>query len=650
MNLRRTVLLVAVLLALAVLANLALAASGQPEPAGDPWQSLVDPSGPYLPLILARHDASETPTPTPTATPEEWPTPYVAEQVDLPDGSHPHGVAYSADGLSAYVAFHGVDHDGRTLGIFDDALALTAEVALATTATGPNGVAVLPASGLVVVANRQTENAAVVDPDTETLVQEISAKLLPDGVIVQDELGYIANYGNDTVTVFDPETLMVVRNLAGVGHEPALFAANPVTGQVYLSAHGSNQVFVLRDGLVAGQWNAIPEPYGLSYDPASRRLYIANRGYHHTVTVLDTNLGQVVGAIDVGKEPYVLQVNPRTGHLFVACGNEVKVYDTLDWSLVTSIAVPPGAEEGIALHPAGGQVLVASRDSDALTVIQDQGPPRVLFVSDRDGNGEVYRMLPDGSQQQRLTFTLGADENAPAGSPDGRWIAYERREAGQSSYSHLWLMSRDGRGATRLTDGPSDNLAPTWSADSRKIAFASDRDGDWDIYLLDLASGKLTQVTDDDAEDLNPAWAHGDDRIAFQSNRLGPNPEIFTMAPDGSDVQRLTVNPNGDGDPSWSPAADRIVFWGSRPEGQGLYVVDAGGTDSSLLVAQSLRPGSPAWAYAGEIIAFSGYRPESGYSEIMRVQADGSGLVLLTNNEVDFDYAPGWLPGMLGQE
>lgn len=47
----------------------------------------------------------------------------------------------------------------------------------------------------------------------------------------------------------------------------------------------------------------------------------------------------------------------------------------------------------------------------------------------------------------------------------------------------------------------------------------------------------------------------------------------------------------------------------------------------------------------GDAILFSGYRPDSGYSEIMRVQADGSGLVLLTNNEVDFDYVPGWLAG-----
>ena len=117
------------------------------------------------------------------------------------------------------------------------------------------------------------------------------------------------------------------------------------------------------------------------------------------------------------------------------------------------------------------------------------------------------------------------------------------------------------------------------------------------------------------------------------------------MAADGSDLRRLTTNFDGDGQPSWSPLAERLAFYGSRPEGQALYTLRADGTDIRLLAPQSLRPRSPAWGYTGESIVFSGYRPGSGYSEIMRIQADGSGLVLLTNNEVNFDSSPGWLGG-----
>ncbi len=69
------------------------------------------------------------------------------------------------------------------------------------------------------------------------------------------------------------------------------------------------------------------------------------------------------------------------------------------------------------------------------------------------------------------------------------------------------------------------------------------------------------------------------------------------------------------------------------------------GGDIQLLASQALRPEAPAWDFGGDAILFSGYRPGSGYSEIMRIQPDGSGLALLTDNEVNFDYAPGWMAG-----
>ena len=272
-----------------------------------------------------------------------------------------------------------------------------------------------------------------------------------------------------------------------------------------------------------------------------------------------------------------------------------------------------------------------------------QGPMQVLFSSDRDGNGEIYRMLPDGRNVQRLTFTDDAWETSATGSPDGRRIAYVRQETGGPQ--QIWLMSRDGRSAQMLTGGPSDNSGPTWSADSTKLAFASNRDGDWEIYLMDLATHSITRLTDNDRDDTQPDWSRIGGRIAFVSSQYAANGELFTMAADGSDVQQLTSNVNGDSQPSWSPLANRLVFHGTRPAGQALYTVRSDGADVHLLAPQSLQPASPAWGLAGDTIVFSGFRPDSGYSEIMRIEADGSGLALLTNNEVNFDYSPGWLPG-----
>lgn len=621
----------------------------------------------YLPLIL-RNELAPTPTNTPTATvtstrtatptrtpspttppgtiptatPGAAPTPVWLGEAVLPTGSHPHGLVVSIDGYELYVAFHGIDHSGHSLGVMDAPhMTLDSQIVLGPGALGPNQVTVLPASGHVVVTNRQTANASVVDPVTGTVVGTIPVGQMPDGVVYAGNLGYIANYGSNNVTVFNPLTLGVVGTLGNVGQEPALLTADPFSGDTFLSAHGSSEALALQGTTVLGGWNSVPSPYGVSYDPASRRLYLANRGGSHSITVIDVYLDQVVGTISVGKEPFVLTVNPDSGHLFVACGDEVKIYDTLDWSLVTSIPVPAGAEEGITIDSRLDRVYVSSGDTDRVTVIQDQWSRQVVFVSDRDGNSEIYRMLPDGRRQMRLTTTADGYEAAPAGSPDGRWIAYERWVEGGPT--HLWLMSRDGRGALGLTDGPSDNLQPSWSADSSKIAFMSNRDGDWEIYVYDLTTHGMAQLTHNGWNDTEPDWAKSGGRIAFVSNPTSSNGEIFTMAADGSDVRRLTTNFNGDRQPSWSPLAERLAFYSTRPEGQALYTLRADGTDIRLLAPQSLGPGSPAWSYAGNSIVFSGYRSGSGYSEIMRIGADGSGLVLLTNNEVNFDSSPGWL-------
>ena len=608
-------------------------------------------SAPVPPTPTATATPSPTPTATPTvgaiptAVPGVWPTPYILATLNLPPGSQPNGIALDAAGNTAYVAFHGVDHSGRTLGLVStDPLNLASTVVISSQPAGPNQVAVVPRQGmdpLVAVTARQTDELVLGPP--WDVPRRFGVGDMPDGVSVAGGYIYAANFGTDNVSIFDRNTLEWAQTLA-VDHEPSLFASDPATGDVYLSLHGANKVARLHDLYIASEYSDIPAPYGLALDPASRRLYVANRGAIHTVTVLDLTTGRVVGAIAIGAEPFVLAVNPDTGHLFVACGDRVNVYRTADWSLVATIPVPPGAEEGITVDTVRDYVYVTSRDSDTLTVIQDAAPPLVLFTSDRDGNTEIYSMLPDGREQTRLTTTADSGEGDAAGSPDGRWIAYSR--GGADEPSSLWLMSRDGRNPRRLTTGAVQDFHPTWSADGTRLAFARYEGGNADIYTLRLADGVVTRLTLGSSVELRPDWSWANGRIAFESNQAGTNNEIYTMAPDGTDVRRRSINSNGDAQPNWSPEGDRIAFWGSRAE-QTIYRMNADGSGVMPLVSRTLRPGSPHWGPtdASGWIVFTGYRPDSGYSEVFRMTSSGAGLALLTLNEVDFDAATGWLPG-----
>lgn len=106
---------------------------------------------------------------------------------------------------------------------------------------------------------------------------------------------------------------------------------------------------------------------------------------------------------------------------------------------------------------------------------------------------------------------------------------------------------------TRLTNDPAGDFGSAWSPDGTTIAFHSDRDGDFEIYVMDADGAGLAPLTDEPAADVAPAWSPDGTAIVFVSNRDG-NEEIYVMNADGTGVARLTADPADDGDPAWSPA------------------------------------------------------------------------------------------------
>ncbi len=615
------------------------------------------PTPTLTPTATATATPTRTPTPTvstaviPTAAPGVWPTPYALATLTLPAGSHPHGLLVNATDAHLYAAYHGANHDGRQLGILRiNPLAAETTVELDTEAAGPNALALLPRPGTVAgywvaVTNRETGELVFVDPVTRAVTTRRDVGDQPDGVAAVGDSLYVANYANDAVSRFDPVTLASLGEI-GVGHEPSLFAVDPDTGDAYLSLHGADKVARLHGGSVAEEYLEIPEPYSLAFDATDRRLYVASRGHNHSVTVLDIAEGSRAGVIPVGGEALLVAVNPDTGHLFVVVaagsGRQAEVYSTLDWQRIAVIPLPAGAEEGITVDSRTGRVYIACGESDTIAVLQDVAAAEVLFTSDRDGNTEVYRMLPDGRAQTRLTFTPGLSETDAAGSPDGRWIAYTVTSGGGRE---LWRMSRNGRNAHRLASGGPDDYNPAWSPGGEYLAFVSTRSGQPHIYRLDLATGAVTPLNVAAGSAQGPDWSWATGRIAFEYSATGGNTVLYTMAADGSAVQQLLANPNSDAQPNWSPDGARLVFWGTRSE-QTLYRVNADGSGVVPLVSRALRPAAPHWGPAGaDWIVFTGYRPGSGYSEVFRMTPDGAGLVLLTQNEVNFDNVTGWLPG-----
>ena len=131
----------------------------------------------------------------------------------------------------------------------------------------------------------------------------------------------------------------------------------------------------------------------------------------------------------------------------------------------------------------------------------------IAFVSNRDGNYEIYVMNPDGSGVTPLTNTVApVGHFDPAWSRNGKQIAFASNRDGNYE---IYIMNADGSGVTRLTNGVLFySFRPAWSPDGEQIAFESNRDAAFnnDIYVMNADGTGVTRLTDNIAVDGEAAW------------------------------------------------------------------------------------------------------------------------------------------------
>ncbi len=274
---------------------------------------------------------------------------------------------------------------------------------------------------------------------------------------------------------------------------------------------------------------------------------------------------------------------------------------------------------------------------------------KIAFLSNRDGNYEIYVMNADGSGQQRLTNDLEQDY-APSWSPDGSKIAFSR-----GLIEDIHVMMADGTVIANLTNNPARDGAPSWSPDGTKIAFTTDRDGLFEIYTMNSDGTNQANLTNNGVCDSYAAWSPDGSKIAFQSGYPGsggPNPcdtgvgnmvEIWVVNTDGSGLTKLTNNSAHDGDrPSWSPDGSKIAFASDRDGNWEIYVMNADGTGQTRLTNNPAQDDNPSWSPDGTKIAFKSTR--AGSNEIYVMNVNGSAQTRLTTSVAADDNLPDWQP------
>ena len=210
-------------------------------------------------------------------------------------------------------------------------------------------------------------------------------------------------------------------------------------------------------------------------------------------------------------------------------------------------------------------------------------------------------------------------------SPDGMRFAFQTYRDGNRE---IYVIDVDGKNPTNLTNDPASDSFPVWSPDGTKIAFYSTREEDYEIYVMDADGSNPVNLTMTDGVDAFPTWSPDGTRIAFYSNRDG-NWEIYAMDADGSNPTNLTNHDATDLYPSWSSDGTRIAFLSYR-EGDGeLYVLDLETGNAARLTEGFVAPAS-AWSPDGTQIVFESDR--SGDLELYVIDADGGDPVRITHH------------------
>jgi hypothetical protein len=239
---------------------------------------------------------------------------------------------------------------------------------------------------------------------------------------------------------------------------------------------GNDEIFVMdEDGTgVRRLTNTLASEWAPSWSPDGTRLtFISDRDGRKGIYLMNSDGTNVTKLPNVeGEDP----VWSPSGNRIAFTGYSDIYVVNVDGGALLNVNNDPQSDFGAAWSPDGN---------------------RLAFTSIRDnGSNGVYVVNLDGTGIRRVV-----DGRGPAWSPDGTRIAYE---GGQSIY----VVNDDGTGKKFLSGGRPFNydVSPAWSADSARIAFASNRDGNFQIYVMNSDGSGQTRLTNNGAHESSPVW------------------------------------------------------------------------------------------------------------------------------------------------
>ncbi len=246
-------------------------------------------------------------------------------------------------------------------------------------------------------------------------------------------------------------------------------------------------------------------------------------------------------------------------------------------------------------------------------------------------------------------------DSYPMFSPDGKKIAFESNRTGNFE---IYTINADGTNIKQLTYDTAFDGTPAWSPDGKLIVFASERDNDPEIYIMNADGSNQKRLTNIKGDDSHPKFTPDGKKIIFCSAKATPDLtidwskqwiEIFTMNPDGTDIQQISHFKAVSTFPDLSPDGKKIVFRKVTPEAgfnwdlsnsernSEIFVMNSDGTNPVNISNNAAFDGWPVWTTDGKKILFASNRNgPANTSQIFIVDPYGNNLQQLSNGPGGF--------------
>ena len=235
--------------------------------------------------------------------------------------------------------------------------------------------------------------------------------------------------------------------------------------------------------------------------------------------------------------------------------------------------------------------------------------------------GEDYRIDarlvdPSGATQLRklyrspkaaLTRTAHMLSNEIVKTLNGRPSVFLTQIAFASNRTgnwEIWLMDWDGANQRRITSHGALSILPSWSPDNERMVYTSFARGTSDMYIINRRGGGRTRVNSNLGLNTSATFSPVGNDIAFVGSTNG-NPDIYLIKDDGSNLRRLTTTGSVESTPEWSPNGRQISFTSGRSGSPQIYVMDAEGTNVRRISFEGEWNDDATWSPDGEKIAYT---------------------------------------------